>query len=137
MEVARGRPIRVIPASLSAALELNNRKKDERMHPLARTSLVATVLMASMGLSYAWAQTTPATTSVGPGRVFCRSATACELDIGTPASLKYKIDPGALAAADKERLTKTCTLKATACIATVTGTQTNGGVKAVSIKFYN
>lgn len=107
------------------------------MHLFTRASVVAVVLLGSLGVSYADAQTSPATTNVGPGRVFCRSATACELDIGTPASLKYKIDPGALAAADKERLTKTCTPKATACIATVTGTETNGGVKAASIKFYN
>jgi hypothetical protein len=79
----------------------------------------------------------PATTSVGPGRVTCRSATSCELDIGTPPSLKYKIDPSALAAADKDRLTKQCTPKATACVATVTGTETKSGVQAASIKFYN
>ena len=107
------------------------------MQLFARASVVAALLMASLGLSYADAQTSPATTSVGPGRVFCRSATACELDIGTPASLKYKIDPDALAAADKERLTRKCTPTATACIATVTGTATNSGVKAASIKFYN
>jgi len=107
------------------------------MHLFARTSVVATLLMVSLGLSFAGAQTPPATTSVGPGRVFCRGATACELDIGTPASLKYKIDPGSLGAVDKERLTKVCIPKATPCIATVTGTETNGGVKAASIKFYN
>lgn len=106
------------------------------MHLFAR-SVVAALLLGSLGVSGAVAQTSPETTSVGPGRVFCRSATACELDIGTPASLKYKVDPAALAAADKDRLTKTCTPKATACIATVTGTQTVGGVKAASIKFYN
>jgi hypothetical protein len=79
----------------------------------------------------------PASTSVGPGRIICRSATSCELDIGTPPSLKYRIDPSALGEADKERLTKQCTAKGTPCIATVTGSETKGVVKAASIKFYN
>lgn len=89
------------------------------------------------GGSSAWAQAQPAATSVGPGRVFCRSATACELDIGTPASLKYRIDPSALPDADKVRLTKQCTPKGKPCVATVTGAETKAGVKAASIKFYN
>lgn len=89
------------------------------------------------GGSSAWAQAQPAATSVGPGRVFCRSATACELDIGTPPSLRYRVDPTALAAPDKDRLTKQCTAKGTPCIATVNGTENKGTVKAASIKFYN
>jgi len=83
------------------------------------------------------AQAQPAATSVGPGKVFCRSTTACELDIGTPVSLKYKIDPTALPVADKERLTKQCKVTGTPCVATVTGTETKAGVKAAGIKFYN
>jgi hypothetical protein len=94
----------------------------------------AIATLTATGLS---AQTQPPATSVGPGRIICRSATICELDIGTPASLKYRIDPSALAAADKERLTKQCTAKATPCVATVTGPETKSGVKAASIKFYN
>ncbi len=77
------------------------------------------------------------TTSVGPGRIICRSATSCELGIGTPASIKFKIDPSALPAADKDHLTKQCTLKGTPCIVTLTGTETATGIKAASIKFYN
>ena len=85
----------------------------------------------------AWAQARPAATNVGPGRIICRTATSCELDIGTPVSLRYKIDPAALPAADKDRLTKQCTANGTPCVATVTGTETKAGVKAASIKFYN
>ena len=97
----------------------------------------AMAVLTACGGANAWAQAQPAPTNVGPGRVICRSATACDLEIGTPASLRYKIDPAALAAADKDRLTKQCTPKATPCVATVTGTETKTVVKAASIKFYN
>jgi hypothetical protein len=93
--------------------------------------------MAAWGSATAVAQAQPATSSVGPGRVFCRGATACELDIGTPVSLKYRIDPTALPAADKDRLTRQCKVTGTPCVATVTGTETKAGVKAAGIKFYN
>lgn len=86
------------------------------------------------GVSFAQAQ--PAPTNVGPGRITCASAKSCELTIGTPVSLRYKIDPVALPSADKDRLAK-CTAKATACIATVTGTEEKAGVKASGIKFFN
>jgi hypothetical protein len=75
--------------------------------------------------------------SYGPGRIICRSATSCELGIGTPASLRYRIDPSALAAGDKDRLTKQCTVKGTPCVATVTGVESRNVVKAASIKFHN
>jgi len=100
-------------------------------------SIVAIALLLAAGGGTVWAQAQQATTDAGPGRIFCRSATACELDIGTPASLKYKIDPSALAGADKERLVKSCTVKAAPCIATVTGTDAKAGIKATKIKFYN
>jgi hypothetical protein len=99
--------------------------------------LAIVFIMAAWGTATARAQVPPATTSVGPGKVFCRSASACELDIGTPVSLKYQIDPAALPAADKDRLTKQCKITGTPCVATVTGTETKAGVKAASIKFYN
>ncbi len=95
------------------------------------------MIVVTFGSMNAFAQAQPAPTSVGPGRITCRSAASCELDIGSPASLKYKIDPSALAAADKDRLTKQCTAKGTPCVATVTGTEDKTGVKAASIKFYN
>lgn len=91
------------------------------------------VAVAMAGGSSAWAQAT----NIGPGRVFCSSATTCELDIGSPASLRYKIDPAALPAADKDRLTKHCSPKGTPCIATVTGEEVKSVVKATAIKFYN
>ncbi|HTI80919.1 MAG TPA: hypothetical protein VL614_10775 [Acetobacteraceae bacterium] len=100
-------------------------------------SIVTTALLLGLGGGTAWAQAQPATTDVGPGRIFCRSATACELDIGTPASLKYKIDPAALEGADKDRLVKHCTVKGAPCVATVTGTDAKSTIKATKIKFYN
>ncbi|MEJ0017158.1 MAG: hypothetical protein WDN25_11455 [Acetobacteraceae bacterium] len=87
--------------------------------------------------SAAWAQAQPAATSVGPGRIVCRSAKSCDMEIGSPVSLKYKIDYAALGDADKDRLTKQCTAKGAPCIATVTGVEGKAGVKAASIKFYN
>ncbi len=102
--------------------------------------IIVAVAAGSVTMASAQAQpasTTPAATNVGPGRITCHSGKSCELTIGTPISLRYKIDPAALAAPDKERLTKQCTAKATPCIATVTGTETPKVVKAASIKFYN
>ena len=100
-----------------------------------------TVALATLGAMPVWAQSqpaaTPAPTSVGPGRIICHNASTCELGIGTPATLKYKIDPSALPAADKDRLTKQCIAKGTPCVVTVTGSETKAGVKAASIKFYN
>jgi hypothetical protein len=93
--------------------------------------------LTTLAATSVFAQTQTSPTSVGPGRIICRSATACELDIGAPPSLTYRIDPSALAAPDKNRLTKQCTAKATPCVATVTGVETKTGVKAASIKFYN
>jgi hypothetical protein len=100
-----------------------------------------TVALATWGATPVWAQTqpaaSPAPTNVGPGRIICHNASACELSIGAPATLKYKIDPSALPAADKDRLTKQCIAKGTPCVVTVTGSETKAGVKAASIKFYN
>ena len=96
----------------------------------------AAVAIASVGMVAAASAQTQ-TTSVGPGRIICRSATSCELGIGTPASIKFKIDPSALAAADKDHLSKQCTAKGAPCIVTLTGSETATGIKAASIKFYN
>jgi len=90
----------------------------------------------TLGTTAGWAQAQPPATSVGPGRITCGNAKSCELTIGTPVSLRYKIDPAALAAADRERLAK-CTAKGAPCIATVTGAEEKTGVKAASIKFFN
>ncbi len=82
------------------------------------------------------AQAQTAATSYGPGRIICSTAGFCELGIGAPASLKYKIDSAALPAPDKDRL-KQCTAKGTPCVATVSGVEARNVVKAASIKFYN
>ena len=98
----------------------------------------AAALVAIVTTSSVCAQTQPAQTSMGPGRITCHSNTSCMLDIGTPpTNLRYTVDVSALTGADKDRLTKQCTAKGTACIATVTGSETKGGVKAASVKFYN
>jgi hypothetical protein len=85
----------------------------------------------------AWAQAQPVQTSAGPGRITCTAITKCDLGIGTPPSIRYKIDASALPDADKTRLTKQCTAKAAPCIATVDGTDTGAVIKAAKIKFYN
>jgi hypothetical protein len=94
-------------------------------------------VLVSMVAGSANAQAQAATTSYGPGRIICRNATSCELGIGTPANLKYRIDPSPLPEADKSRLTTQCTAKETPCVATVTGAELKNVVKAASIKFYN
>ena len=101
----------------------------------ARCGLVAGVVALSG--SAAWAQGTPAPASAGPGRIICKSAASCTLGVGTPPSISYRIDASALPAADKDRLVKQCTAKATPCVATVTGADTGAVIKAASIKFYN
>jgi hypothetical protein len=93
--------------------------------------------MVSIAAGGAGAQAQTAATNYGPGRIICRNATSCELGIGTPASLKYRIDPSALAAAERDRLTKRCTAKGAPCVATVTGTEDGNVVKATSVKFHN
>jgi hypothetical protein len=95
------------------------------------------VMVAMMAGSASALAQGPAAASFGPGRVICRSATSCELGIGTPASLKYRIDPSALPEADRSRLTQQCTAKGTPCVVTVTGTEAKNVVRAASIKFYN
>jgi hypothetical protein len=107
------------------------------MSALRAAAWFGTMLGIAGGSGAAWAQTQPAATSYGPGRIVCGTGMSCELGIGTPASLKYKIDPSALPAADKDRLTRQCTAKGTPCVATVTGTEDRNVVKAASIKFHN
>jgi hypothetical protein len=84
-----------------------------------------------------WAQGQLAPTSVGPGRIICVSITSCELGVGIPPSIRYDVDISAVSDADKDRLAKQCTANAAPCVATVTGVETETGVKAASVKFYN
>lgn len=48
-------------------------------------------VVAVSGATTGWAQAPTAATNVGPGRIICRNATSCELDIGTPASLSMEL----------------------------------------------
>ena len=107
------------------------------MDAFRSAALLGAIVGIVAGSASALAQATPAAASYGPGRIICRSAPSCELDIGTPVSLKYRIDPSALPDADRSRLTKLCTPKGAPCVATVTGAETKDLVKATSIKFYN
>ena len=134
MAPAPGQLIRAMPGSRPVETE---RPKGIRMNAFKTAKWFGIVVAALACSTTAWAQAQAPATDVGPGRVICKSAQSCDLEIGSPASLKYKIDPSALAAADKDRLTKQCTPKATPCVATVTGTETKTVVKAASIKFYN
>jgi hypothetical protein len=103
----------------------------------SRRCIVLTTLAVLCG-NAAWAQgTPPAATSAGPGRITCTSAKSCVLGVGTPVSISYKIDASDLPDADKTRLVKQCTAKASPCVATVTGNETKSVIKAATIKFYN
>ena len=84
-----------------------------------------------------WAQT--AGTSAGPGRIVCDAKAACDLDIGTPPKLRYRVDASGLPETDKARLTKDCTAKGKPCIATVQGSEGKDPmqVKAAKITWYN
>lgn len=109
-----------------------------RIPPLARQCALLAGVAILCGPA-AWAQSPP-TTSAGPGRITCRGVASCELTIGTPASMRYRIDTSGLADADKQRLTTACKPSGKPCVATVEGTEAPGGkgiVKAKTIKFYN
>ena len=103
-----------------------------RLFPLA-----AALLLASP-LAYAQ-QPSPAATA-GPGRITCKTATACEVGIGTPVKMKFQVNVEALPTADKDRLAKDCKPNGkTPCIVTVTGTEMGDPmkVKAAKISWFN
>jgi hypothetical protein len=93
--------------------------------------------VAALWAANGWAQAQPAPTSAGPGRIICRTIANCELGVGIPPSIRYDVDASDVPDADKDRLVKQCTANAAPCVATVTGTETDTGIKAASIKFYN
>lgn len=79
-------------------------------------------------------------TSAGPGRITCKTATLCEVGIGTPAALKFQVNVADLPAADKDRLGKQCKSNGkTPCIVTVQGTEMGDPMKlkAAKITWYN
>ena len=104
------------------------------------TGLAVRTIAALLLSAPAFALPTGPATSVGPGRIICKSAAACELRLGAPAKLKYRINATALSDADKARLIATCTAKAkTPCLVTVQGTEMGDAVKikAAKITFHN
>lgn len=102
---------------------------------MLRALLIAGGALAALP---AWAASAP-TTTAGPGRITCRSATNCLLSIGTSAAMNYHINVAALPKPDQQRLVKQCTPKGKPCVASVDGTETGKGLtlKATAIKFYN
>ncbi len=100
-----------------------------------RCSVLAGI--AALWATAGWAQGQPTPTSVGPGRIICRSAASYELCVGIPPSIRYQIDASAVPAADNDPLVGQCTTTAATCVATVTGAETKTGIEATSVKFYN
>ena len=105
------------------------------------TSLCGAIIGAGIlwgSAAMAQSQPSPPPTSAGPGRIVCTAVSKCQVDVGTPpTNLRYKVDASALSSTDKDRLVKQCTAKATPCVATVTGAETKGVIKAATITFYN
>lgn len=104
--------------------------------------VAACVVMLAAAAAPAWAQApNPSTsTSAGPGRITCKSATACTLGVGTPAKLQYRIDASALPDADRARLLQGCTAKGAPCVVTVLGAEDARDplkVKAAKITWHN
>jgi hypothetical protein len=87
----------------------------------------------------AWGQATGTPTMAGPGRIICKSAAACVLGLGTPATMTYHIDASALPNGDKARLTQACTDKDQPCVVTIRGTEGEDplDVKAAAIIWHN
>lgn len=105
----------------------------------ARAVLRATLVAASALISLPVRAASGPATTAGPGRIVCRSASQCELSIGTSSAMRYHIDIAALPKAEKERLVRRCKPRQKACVATVDGAEMGDPlkVKAESIKFYN
>lgn len=98
---------------------------------------LALVLPASMAQAV---ETPGPATSAGPGRAIRTNATTCELGVGSPAKLKYRIDVTALPAGDNDRLSKQCGPKGeNPRIVTFDGNEMSDPVKieAAKIKWYN
>ena len=100
---------------------------------------VAILASLSAGLAVsAWAAEPGPATSAGPGRIICKVVSFCQLGIGVPAHLRYRIDGSALPDADKARL-KQCSVTAMPCVVAVSGTEMGDlmKVKAAKITWYN
>jgi hypothetical protein len=99
--------------------------------------LAAGLMLLGAAAVPAWAQAP--TTSAGPGRIVCTSSGSCQLGIGTPAKMHYRIDISALSDADRGRLVKDCTAKSKPCVATVEGNEGKDPmqVKGTKITWYN
>lgn len=103
-------------------------------------TLAGAVAALILAAPLAHAQNPGPATSVGPGRITCKTVTMCVLGVGTPAALKFQINVEALPAEDKDRLNKQCKLNGkTPCIVTVQGTEMGDAmkVKAAKITWYN
>jgi hypothetical protein len=102
--------------------------------------LAGAVAILALSAPLGHAQQPGPATSAGPGRITCKTATACVVGIGDPATIKYQVNVEALPAADKDRLAKQCRPNGkTPCVVTVQGTEMNDPlkVKAEKITWYN
>jgi hypothetical protein len=103
-------------------------------------SLAYAATAVLLATSMAQAQQLGPATSAGPGRITCKTATMCELGIGTPAKLKFQINVEALSTEDKHRLGGQCAANGkTPCIVTVQGAEMGDPmkIKAAKITWYN
>jgi hypothetical protein len=101
-------------------------------------SLTGVMTVALLAMPRADAQQPAA--SAGPGRITCKTATMCEVGIGTPVKLKFQVNVEALSPEDKDRLDKQCKPSGkTACIVTVQGAEMGDPmkIKAAKITWYN
>lgn len=112
--------------------------------PFRRSGWYRAGFITTLGALLALAASAPAraedATTAGPGRIICKSAKACVMGIGSPATMHYQIDASSLPAADIRRLTKSCTAKGTPCVVTVEGAEDPNDplkVKAGKITWYN
>jgi hypothetical protein len=109
------------------------------MPSVRRLFEIVAVVCIGAGLGVSARAAEPAlATSAGPGRIICKATSFCELGIGVPAHLRYRVDGSALPDADKARL-KQCTVSAKPCVVTVNGTEMGDAmkVKAAKITWYN
>jgi hypothetical protein len=104
------------------------------------SSWTAAMTVGLLAFPLAHAQQPGPATSAGPGRITCKTATTCEVGIGTPATLRFLVNVEGLPSEDKDRLGKQCKPSGKAmCIVTVQGTEMGDPMKvrATKITWYN
>lgn len=101
--------------------------------------LIASIAGMALTIAAASAETAGVAASAGPGVMTCRASGPCNLGIGTPPKLIYKVDLSTLPDADKTR-SKDCKAgRAKPCIVGVHGNEMGDPLKlkADKITWYN